>query len=65
MEDFLGKRVSSSLTVGSRMFYETHLLPLLKLNGSFEEVSVELSALNGSKLKVLMNAYERKSVDAK
>ncbi|QPH38899.1 PAS domain-containing sensor histidine kinase [Pedobacter endophyticus] len=65
MEEVLGKRVSSFLTVGSRMFYETHLLPLLKLNGAFEEVSVELLALDGSKLKVLMNAYERKSVDGK
>lgn len=65
LEEVLGKRLSSFLTVGSRMFYETHLLPLLKLNGAFEEVSIELLALKGSKLKVLMNAYERKKADKK
>ncbi|UKT62982.1 sensor histidine kinase [Pedobacter mucosus] len=59
IEQIIGKPVSSILSIGSRMFYETHLSPLLKLNGAFEEVSVELLVGNGNRLQVLMNAYLR------
>jgi len=58
-EELIGKRITSLLAVGSRMFYETHLSPLLKLHGSFEEVAAELLLKDGSKLQVLLNGYVR------
>ena len=58
-EELFGKRITSILSIGSRMFYETHLSPLLKLHGSFEEVSVEFLQKDGAKLQVLVNGYTR------
>lgn len=58
-EDLIGKRITSLLAIGSRMFYETHLSPLLKLQGSFEEVAAELLLKDGRKLQVLLNGYVR------
>lgn len=58
-DDLIGKRVSSLLAMGSRIFYETHLSPLLKLQGSFEEVAAELLLKDGKKLPVLLNGYIR------
>ncbi|WP_158795595.1 PAS domain-containing sensor histidine kinase [Pedobacter sp. L105] len=58
-EDLIGKRITSLLAMGSRIFYETHLSPLLKLQGFFEEVSAELLLKNGTKLQVLLNGYVR------
>ncbi|MBB5622842.1 sigma-B regulation protein RsbU (phosphoserine phosphatase) [Pedobacter cryoconitis] len=58
-EDLIGKRMSSLLAMGSRIFYETHLSPLLKLQGSFEEVAAELLLKDGKKLPVLLNGYIR------
>ncbi|MET4138219.1 PAS domain-containing sensor histidine kinase [Pedobacter sp. UYP1] len=59
-EDLIGKRITSLLAMGSRIFYETHLSPLLKLQGSFEEVAAELLLKDGRKLQVLINGYVRK-----
>lgn len=58
-EELFGKRITSILSIGSRMFYETHLSPLLKLHGSFEELSVEFLQKDGAKLQVLVNGYTR------
>ena len=62
-EALSGKRLSSLFAVGSRMFYETHLFPLLKLKGFFEEISVELLTVDGDRLQVLMNGYIKKDAD--
>lgn len=64
-KELIGKRFNSLLAVGSRIFYETHLSPLLKLQGFFEEVSVELIAKHGGRLQVLLNGYVRKDQEDK
>ncbi|KLT65277.1 hypothetical protein AB669_13605 [Pedobacter sp. BMA] len=58
-EQLIGKKITSLLAVGSRIFYETHLSPLLKLKGYFEEISAELLLADGSKMQVLINGYTR------
>ncbi|MDR7381430.1 PP2C family protein-serine/threonine phosphatase [Promicromonospora iranensis] len=42
--DLLGTRLSSLLSVGGRIYWETHLAPLLRLQGRVEEIAVELRA---------------------
>ncbi|MEV0953238.1 SpoIIE family protein phosphatase [Promicromonospora sp. NPDC050249] len=37
-----GKRLSALLSVGGRIYWETHLAPLLRLQGRVEEIAVEL-----------------------
>jgi len=58
-QEMLGKRFSSFLAVGGRILYETHLSPMLRLKGTFEEVSLELIAKGGGRINVLINGYER------
>ncbi|RYF24710.1 MAG: PAS domain-containing sensor histidine kinase [Flavobacteriales bacterium] len=58
--ELTGKRFNGLLAVGSRIFFETHLFPLLKLQGFFEEVSAELISKDGGRLQVLLNGYIRK-----
>lgn len=65
VKDLIGKRFNAVLAIGSRIFYETHLSPLLKLQGFFEEVSVELVSKKGERIQVLLNGYVRKDGDGK
>jgi len=58
-QKMIGKRFTSFLAVGGRIFYETHLSPMLRLKGAFEEVSLELLSKDGGKINVLINGYER------
>ena len=56
----VGQRFSDILTIGGKIYYETHLWPLLRMQGFFEEVALELGCANNQKLQVLVNAYERR-----
>jgi sigma-B regulation protein RsbU (phosphoserine phosphatase) len=58
-----GKRFSDLLSIGGKIYYETHLSPLLRIQGFFDEVVLELSSTNGDKLRVLVNAFERRDID--
>lgn len=53
--DVLGQRLTDLLTVGGRIFWETHLSPLLHVEGRVEEVAVELRTPEG-RLPVLLTA---------
>lgn len=57
-EELIGKKFSDLLSIGSKIYYETHLAPLLKMQGYFDEILVELSSTSGKKLKILVNAKE-------
>lgn len=61
-EELNGKRFQDLLTVGSKIYYETHLWPLLHVQGFFDEIAMELAAPNpGENIPVLIHAIERKS----
>lgn len=51
-----GQHVEALLSVGARIFYQTHLFPLLRLGGLVEEVYVSLRARDGADVPVLLNA---------
>jgi sigma-B regulation protein RsbU (phosphoserine phosphatase) len=56
-DDVVGRRTLTSLfTVGGRIFFETHLMPLLELNGRVDEVALEVLAADGSRVPVLLSA---------
>ncbi|MCJ8155087.1 PAS domain-containing sensor histidine kinase [Chryseobacterium sp. SSA4.19] len=59
-ETLPGKRFSDLLAVGGKIYFETHLWPLLRMQGYFDEVAVELADSGRGKLPVYINAYERK-----
>ena len=58
--ELAGRRFSDLLTVGGKLFYETHLAPLLRMQGTFSEVAIDLACADGQKLPVLVNAVERR-----
>ena len=61
--ELIGKRFSDLLTIGGKIYYETHLSPLLRMQGFFDEVVLELKGTTGDKLRVMVNALERRDKD--
>lgn len=59
-EELLGRRFSDILAVGGKIYFETHLWPLLRMQGYFDEVALELSDSGNGKMPVYINGYERK-----
>jgi sigma-B regulation protein RsbU (phosphoserine phosphatase) len=61
--ELLGKRFYDLLNVPGKIFYETHFAPLLRMQGYFNEVALDLVGPDGRKLPVLANAAERRTSD--
>jgi PAS domain S-box-containing protein len=58
-DELQGRHLDSLLTVASRIFYQTHLFPLLKLHDRIDEVYFSLRAKDGVEIPVLVNAVRR------
>jgi sigma-B regulation protein RsbU (phosphoserine phosphatase) len=58
--ELIGKRFSELLNMAGRIFYETHFAPLLRMQGFFNEVALDLVTKPGKSLPVLVNAAERR-----
>jgi phosphoserine phosphatase RsbU/P len=59
--DLIGtRRFMDLLSPGGRIFYETHLLPLLLMQGWIREIAVELQGAEGRTLPALVNAVLRR-----
>ena len=58
-EKVVGHHVETILTVGSRIFYQTHLFPLLRMHGHAEEIFIMLRAADGHDEAALLNAVRR------
>ena len=58
--ELLGKRrLQDLLTVGGKVFYETHVAPLLRMQGSVREVQLEVLCADGRALPVLVNTVQK------
>lgn len=55
----VGKRLADFLTMGGKIFHQTHWLPLLQLQGSIAEVQLDLLHADGHALPALVNAMAR------
>ena len=59
-EELVGRlRFDELLTPGGRIYYETHLRPLLHMQGQIREVAVELVRADGSRLPTMINSVIR------
>ena len=58
-DELSGARVESLLGTGAKIFYQTHLFPLLKLHGRAQEIFLLLRAKNGEDVGMLCNAVRR------
>lgn len=54
----VGQSLQGVFTLGSRLFYETNLAPLLHLRGRFDEAIVELRLPDGGRMSALLNVRE-------
>lgn len=52
-------RFAELLTVGGRLYHETHFAPLLRMQGELGGVALELRAANGERLPVLVTSRVR------
>ncbi|HEX4462100.1 MAG TPA: PAS domain-containing sensor histidine kinase [Polyangia bacterium] len=50
------RRIQDLLTVGGRIFHQTHWAPLLKMQGSISEVKLELMHADGTVIPMVLNA---------
>jgi sigma-B regulation protein RsbU (phosphoserine phosphatase) len=53
------RRFQDLLTMGGRVFHQTHWAPLLRMQGSLSEVKLELVHADGSKIPMVLNAIRR------
>lgn len=60
VDDLVGRvRMQELLTTGGRIYYETHVAPLLLMQGHVEEIAVDLRGSDGA-MPVLLNAELRR-----
>lgn len=62
-DEVTGHTVEALLTVASRIFYQTHFFPLLKLHGRADEIFLTLKGAGGEEIHVLTNAVRRERDD--
>jgi sigma-B regulation protein RsbU (phosphoserine phosphatase) len=59
-DDLVGQRkLQDLLTMGGRIFHQTHWAPLLQMQGSIAEVKLDLVHTQGHTIPVIMNAVSR------
>lgn len=63
-DDVVGRRTFSDLlTVGGRIYHETHFAPLLRMQGELSGIAFELKATDGTRLPVLVTSTVKTGTD--
>jgi PAS domain S-box-containing protein len=63
-EDIVGKtRFQTLLTVGSRIYYETHYAPLLQMQGFVNEIALEVRRTDGAVRPIVASARQLRGSD--
>jgi PAS domain S-box-containing protein len=60
-EDVVGRHIEQLFNVGTRIFYQTHFFPLLRLHGRAEEVFLLMQNRSGSPVGMLTFARRRQT----
>lgn len=58
-DEVTGQHIEMLFGIGSRIFYQTHFFPLVKLHGRAQEVFMLLHSRNGEDVGMLCNAVRR------
>ena len=64
-DTLLGRPFHEILTFGGRIAYETHLAPLLRLQGFVNELAFDLLRADGEKIPIIANAAERRDAEGR
>jgi phosphoserine phosphatase RsbU/P len=63
-EDLVGRlRFAELLSVGGRIYHETHYAPMLSMQGAAHEIALDLVRRDGSRLPVLVNSVLERDAD--
>lgn len=57
--ELMGQPIAMVLTLASRLFYQTHVYPLITLQGQATEVALTLSTRTGGRIPILFNAVRQ------
>ena len=61
--EMIGKRFSDFLNMAGRIYYETHIAPLLRMQGYFNEFAIEMVMADGQPIQMICNALEGRDAD--
>ena len=56
--DMIGKRFTDFFNMAGRIYYETHIVPLLRMQGFFNEFAIEMVTVAGEPVQMICNALE-------
>ena len=59
-DELLGRRFQDLLSVGGRIFHETHFAPLLHMQGAVSEIALDIVTKSGTLLPVLVNSVQKR-----
>ena len=59
-EELVGSGIQRILSLANRIFYQTHLFPLIRLQGNADEIFLTLLSSNRTEVHVLLNAVRKK-----
>jgi sigma-B regulation protein RsbU (phosphoserine phosphatase) len=59
-EELEGTRFADLLSISGKVYHETHLRPLLRMQGYFDEVALEMASFTGERLPVIISSVERR-----
>src|ERR1700692_1103315 len=62
-DKFIGRRLHQFLNMAGRIYYETHIAPLLRMQGFFNEFALDFETAAGDRMPVIANAVEQRSDD--
>jgi phosphoserine phosphatase RsbU/P len=63
-DQLIGKSVESIFNIATRIFYQTHFFPLLKLHGSADEIFLTLKGADKQEWPVICNAVRKNPAEA-
>jgi phosphoserine phosphatase RsbU/P len=64
-DEMIGKRFSDFLNMAGRIYYETHLAPLLRMQGYFNEFAIEMVTADGGPIQLICNALEGRDTEGR
>lgn len=59
-----GRQLEELLTIGSKIFYQTHFYPLIKMQNSVREIYLVFKGVAGATVPVLLNVEVKKTADS-
>jgi phosphoserine phosphatase RsbU/P len=64
-DEMIGKRFGDFLNMAGRIYYETHLAPLLRMQGYFNEFAIEMVTADGGPIQLICNALEGRDTEGR